>query len=175
MSGSATPDTIRDPKLRHLAELGHAQGWRIEHTTGGKIGWYAPTVSGGRAMSTPIFTPARLIKAGSAGHEIPNIVSQLRRAGLRLRPEDVEQVIPDPEPAVDPEPPERFVRELAGLIEQELERRTKALQEQVQALQNESSDLRQRLAESESDVEERARQAAARAVEEMLAARRINR
>jgi hypothetical protein len=156
--------TLRHATMRRLYELGQEQGWRVEQK-GTELHWFSPdkTVS-------MVVTP---MSPGDHDRGLANSLAQLRRAGLRIREEDTVKPAVEAEP--EPEPPEAFVRELAGLIEQELEKRTRNLQDQVEALRNENADLRQRLADAETGFEEKAKAAALRAVEEMLAQRRVSR
>lgn len=159
---------LRDGRVATLAELARQQGWRLEEN-GTRLIWYPPDTA-----KHPISSPKRF--SSENGHDFANILGELRRAGLQVQPTGLKESATPPQ---QPDPPtplvERFVRDLAALIEDELDLRTRNLQDQVTALQNDNQDLRQRLADSESDVEERARQAAARAVEEVLAARRLKR
>lgn len=155
-----------DQRLRGLMELAREQGWRIEEK-GLRLAWFPPDTT-----QSPVFTGSRLDTGGD--RVLENVLSQLRRAGLRINGEEAKRVPKDSgKPA--PEPPDTFVRDLAELMEQEIDRRTGNLQDQVTALRNENTDLRQRLADAEAGVEERAREAALNAVNKMLADRRVTR
>lgn len=150
--------------LRHLYEVAREQGWKVEPTTGGKVRWSPPDVG-----QAPVITGREMDESGP---DLRNVVAQMRHAGLKIG----DKVSPEPKaelssngskPTID-----RFTLELAGLIDQEIERRSQNLMDQVTALKNENRELRERLAEVETDVEERARKVAADAVENFLASRR---
>lgn len=130
---------LRDGRMSVLARTAREQGWRIDEA-GTKLTWYPPDGTTRPITSNKTFS--------ESGHDFPNFLGELRRAGLVVRPNGL--AAPDPQPAkptID-----RFTLELAGLIEQEMERRTRNLQDQVDALQNENEHLRSELADSKAKV-----------------------
>ena len=140
------------------------QGWRVEEA-GTELHWFSPD------KTVPMVVAPK--SPSDRNHSLANTLADLRRAGLRIRPEDTP--VPareDDDTATNIDP---FVRSVSDLIEEELAKRTRNLQDQVDALRNENADLRQRLAESESDVEKRAEEAAMTAVRKLLADRRVSR
>lgn len=152
------------PVIRRLHELALEQGWRVQEA-GSELHWFSPD----RAQSM-VVTPKN---PNEANRGLQNSIAELRRRGLRIREEDtIKPAKEDDDTATNIDP---FARSVAELIEQELEKRTRNLQDQVTALENDNRDLRQRLADAESDVEQRAEAAALAAVRKMLAERKVPR
>lgn len=153
--------TVHDKALREIVELAETQGWRIELRNSG-FAWIPPN-GGPIVHSAANLAPGR----GKA-----NLLAELRRSGFQDRTPANGRHADRPVPAPEPPPVATFVRDLSELIEQEIERRTQNLVDQVTALRNENADLRQRLADAEDSMETRAKEAALAAVEQVLAARR---
>lgn len=130
---------MSDPRVPLLVRKAREQGWRVDEA-GTKLTWYPPDGTTRPITSNKTFS--------ESGHDFANFLGELRRAGLKVNTNGL--AAPDPQPAkptID-----RFTLELAGLIEQEMERRTRNLQDQVDALQNENEHLRSELADSKSKV-----------------------
>lgn len=129
-----------------------------------ELHWFSPD----RSVSM-VVTPK---SPSDYDHGLNNTLAQLRRAGLIVRPERTPE---PPQEEVEETAITPFMKSMNDLFEEELDKRTHNLQDQVEALTNDNNDLRQRLAAAENGLEEKAMATAMEAVRKMLAERRVPR
>jgi hypothetical protein len=74
---------LRNPTVRKLAGLAIEQGWRIEEA-GTELHWFSPNKQ--QSMIVTGKNP------GDQNRGLANSIAQLRRGGLKIKPEAVEEV-----------------------------------------------------------------------------------